>query len=225
MEAISGTYNIIDPDVRQRDEMTRRACGLIERAHDLGTQVVTLCTGTCHPNNMWHPHPGNDDRSAWQAMTATLEKLLAVAEAHNVTLGIEPERANVINSAVKARRILDQMQSKRLAIVLDGANLFDPENVEHMQQVLTEAIDLLGSDIAIAHAKDIPDDPAANHRAAGTGRLDWLTYLQLMHSIGFDGPLILHGLLPSQVSASIMFLQQLCTQISCNSSKAAINDA
>jgi len=212
MVALSGTYNIIDPDVASREKMTRRACRLIEQAPDLGTDCVTLCTGTRNPENMWQAHPDNDSPEAWREMVASLEKLIAAAEEHGVTLGIEPEQANVINSALKARRLLDQIQSKKIKIVIDGANLFEPRDLKNMQEVLNEAFDLLGPDIVMAHAKDIVADPAKHSQAAGTGCLDWDTYFECLQKSGYDGPVILHNLDPSQVDQSVRFVKHYTDQ-------------
>jgi len=207
MVALSGTYNMIDPDVARREQMTRRACRLIGRARDLGTHCITLCTGSRDPENMWQAHPDNDSPEAWREMVATLEKLLSSAEQHGVTLGIEPEKANVINSAVKARQLLDQLQSEQLKIVIDGANLFEPGDQKNRQEVLIEAFDLLAPEIIIAHAKDIVTDPTKHSQAAGTGTLDWSTYFECMQKIGYDGPVVLHNLAPSQVDQSVRFVK------------------
>ncbi len=212
MVAISATYNMIDPDLVKRDAMTQRACRLIQRAGDLGTTFVTLCTGTRDPHNMWQAHRDNDTREAWREMLATMETLLPMAEKHGVTLGIEPEKANVVNSAAKARQLLDQMQSQHLKIVMDGANLFDPDDLVNMQSVLAEAFDLLGPDIAMVHAKDITDDPTKTQQAAGTGRLDWKTYFQCIVAVGYDGPIVLHNLSASQVDNSCCFVQDQIDQ-------------
>ena len=59
-----------------------------------------------------------------------------------------------------------------------------------------------------AHAKDLSRDGAAGNQAAGTGLLDYDHYLSLLHGIGFDGPLILHGLVESQVEQAVGFLQE-----------------
>ena len=90
-----------------------------------------------------------------------------------------------------------------MRIVLDGANLFDPHDIGDMTAVLREAFDLLGPDIEMVHAKDITGDEAKREQAAGTGKLDWATYFRLMRENGFDGPVLLHNLKPSQVATSI----------------------
>lgn len=208
MVAISGTFNAIHPDSDYRDECIRRTRGLIEKARDLGTDVVSLCTGTRDPHNMWRRHRDNDRPEAWQDLLATLEKLLPAAETHEVTLGIEPERANVIDSATKARRLLDEIKSPRLKITIDGANLFEPNDLSGMQDVLAQAFDLLAGDTIMAHAKDITNDPRKKDQAAGTGVLDWQAYFRSMSESGFNGPVVLHNLDESQVDRSTAFVRR-----------------
>ena len=207
MIAISGTFNAIHPDKKMRDQLVDRTSLLIERCGDLGTSTVSLCTGTRDPENMWRHHPDNDKPESWQDLVTTLEKLLPVAENNNVVLGIEPEKANVINSAVKARRLLDEMQSPQLKIIIDGANLFAPDELSNMRAVIDESIELLGPDIIMAHAKDIPIEQTDYSYAAGTGALDWQSYFQSLAKIGFIGPIVLHNLKESQVDMSLEFIQ------------------
>ena len=169
MAAISGTFNLIHPDPHQRHEGLRRLRTLAQACSGLGTSLITLCTGTRDPDNMWGWHPANDTPEAWQDLVASLETALQIADETEVYLGIEPELANVINSAVKARQLLDEMQSPRLKIIMDGANLLRADQVDDMTTILSEAFRLLGEDIVIAHAKDLSADPSQSFSAAGTG--------------------------------------------------------
>lgn len=207
MISISATFNAIHPNKALRDDFTHRACQLIERARDLGVSVVSLCTGTRDADNMWRRHPDNDTPEAWQDLVLTLTSLLRIAERNAVTLGVEPERANVINSATKARRLLDEMESDYLKVIIDGANLFDSP-ADDMESVLEEAFQLLGSDVVLAHAKDLMEDSASEFQAAGSGKLDWTNYFRLLKSTGYDGPLVLHNLDDSQVAESIAFVKR-----------------
>src|SRR4051794_24619220 len=59
MIALSGTYNMAHPDAERRAEGARRLARLIAVAPRLGTRVVTLCTGTRDPGDMWRAHPAN----------------------------------------------------------------------------------------------------------------------------------------------------------------------
>ncbi|KPV54173.1 hypothetical protein SE17_05400 [Kouleothrix aurantiaca] len=208
MAAVSGTFNIIHPDMEQRRAGIRRLHVLAASCHQLGTALITLSTGTRDPENMWRRHAGNDTPAAWRDMIASLREMVKIAEDNAATLGIEPEISNVIDSAAKARRLLDEIGSPRLKIVMDGANLFHAGALARMREILEEAFALLGSDIVLAHAKDLSRDGDAGHEAAGTGQLDYNLYLSLLRRVGYRGPLILHALAEEQVDPCVAFLRQ-----------------
>ena len=121
---------------------------------------------------MWTAHPDNDSPEAWDDLIAELEHLLPIAELAGVVLGVEPEIANTVNSPRKARRLLDQLNSPSLKIIMDGANIFGTGDLARMHSVLQAAFDLLGGDIALAHAKDLDREGEAGHPPAGKGLLE-----------------------------------------------------
>ena len=204
--AVSGTFNIIHPDPAPRDAGFKALNVIAANCAALNTKVVTLCTGTFDPNDMWREHPENDSPTAWKQMLAGIERALEIAETHDVFLGIEPEMANVINSAQKARQLLDSVKSPRLKIVMDAANLLSLDNFGDATAILKSAFDLLGNDIAIAHAKDIKR--SGEFAAAGKGDVDWDLYLKLLNNARFSGALILHGLTESEVTGSVEWLRR-----------------
>ena len=208
MAAVSGTFNMIHPDREQRSDGLRRLRVLAEACGDLGTSVITLCTGTRDPENMWRRHPDNDSPAAWQDLLAAMREAVDATEASGVTLGVEPEVSNVVDSAADARRLLDALGSPRVKVVMDAANLFHAGELPRMRAILDEAFLLLGNDIVIAHAKDLSRDGEAGHEAAGTGLLDYDHYLARLRAADFDGPLILHSLEEAQVEASVAFLRR-----------------
>ena len=149
----------------------------------LGTSVITLCTGTRDPDNMWRRHPDNDTPEAWDDLVVSMRQAIEVAEEYQVTLAFEPEVANVVDSAIKARRIIDQIDSPYLKVVMDGANIFHTGELPRMREILDEAFALLGEHIAFAHAKDLDRDGEAGHLAAGKGLLDYDQYLSLLNDV------------------------------------------
>jgi sugar phosphate isomerase/epimerase len=60
LAALSGTYNMIDPDPKAREAGAEGLNRVIALAPRLGTNVVTLCTGSRDTSNMWRRHPDND---------------------------------------------------------------------------------------------------------------------------------------------------------------------
>lgn len=207
MAAVSGTFNMIHPDIQNRRTGLRRLRELASVCNRLGTSVITLCTGTRDPENMWRRHPENDSPQAWKDLITSTREALQIAEEHGVTLAIEPEVSNVVDSAGNGRRLLDEMQSPYLKVVMDAANIFHTGELPRMREILDEAFALLGEYIVIAHAKDLSRDGEAGDVPAGLGVLDYDYYLSLLHKTGFDGPLILHGLAEAEVQESVDFLR------------------
>ena len=209
---VSGTFNMIHPDPHTRQEGLERLAVLASAARRLGTSVITLCTGTRDPDNMWRRHPDNDAPEAWRDLVESISRAVEIAEANDVTLGIEPEVSNVVDSAAKARRLLDEIGSPRLGIVMDGANLFHAGELVRMHAILDEAFELLGSHIVLGHAKDLDRDGEAGQVAAGKGLLDYDHYLTLFRRVGFHGPLILHSLREADVTDCVAMLREKLQQ-------------
>lgn len=207
MAAISGTFNMIHPNVVERQDGLRRLRTLAAACHDLGTSVITLCTGTRDTTSMWRAHPDNGSDDAWRDLVVSMQEAAAIADEYNVTMAFEPEVSNVIDSAQRARRLLDEIGSPRLKVVMDGANIFHKGELPHMTAILTEAFDLLGNDIALAHAKDLTEDGHAGNAAAGTGLLDYELYVRLLRDSGYTGALVLHGLSEAQTPGCVAFLR------------------
>lgn len=169
--SVSATYNVIHPDRELRAQQTAQAVRLITHAAELGADVVTLCTGTRDPQNMWRAHPDNQTAQAWTDLRATLDVLLDAARDAGVQLGVEPEFANVVADAPTAARLLEQLGvDAPIGIILDPANLLTPATIDRQEQILTEAIDLLGPRIVGAQAKDVVE---AGYSAAGAGLMDY----------------------------------------------------
>jgi sugar phosphate isomerase/epimerase len=204
--AVSGTVNMIHPDPEVRRDGLRRLAVLITAAPAMGTRLVTLCTGTRDPADPWKFHPDNATPEAWRDLVASMETAIAAADANGVDLGIEPELANVVSSAEAARRLIDEMQSPRLRIVLDAANLFETASLAEQRDIVARAVDLLADRIVMAHAKDRAVN--GDFVAAGQGVLDYRHYLAALRRAGFDGALVAHGLTAGEAPAVGAFLRR-----------------
>ncbi len=205
--AVSGTYNMAHPDSAVRAEGLRRLEVIAGACRAMGTRLITLCTGTRDPDDQWRHHPDNASADAWRDMRAEMEKAVAIAERFDLRLGIEPELANIVDSAAKARRLIDEMASPALAIVLDPANLFEREDLAGQRRIVADAIALLADRIAMGHAKDRDADGA--FVAAGKGVLDYPHYLRCLRDAGFDGDLVTHGLSAEEAPGVSAFLRSL----------------
>ena len=208
LDALSGTFNMIDPDVDARTQGCRQFETQCRVAHLLEIPIVTLCTGSKHPTNKWAWHADNLTEAAWSDLMRSTEQILRYAEDNHIILGVETEVSNIICTPEKARRYLDTVGSPNLKIIMDGANLFRPEQVPRMAEILQESFDALGKDIVLAHAKDFSLRGDISFVAAGEGELDFPLYIRLLKQYGYGGPLVLHGLARSQIEKSAAFLKR-----------------
>jgi sugar phosphate isomerase/epimerase len=206
--ALSGTYNMIHPDPAERARGHARLETLAGAASDLSTRLITLCTGTRDPDDQWRWHLGNNASDAWADLLASMDIAVAIADRHDVDLGIEPELGNVVNSAEKTRRLIDQIGSPRLKVVLDPANLFETETLDAQRRIVAAAVDRLADRIVMGHAKD--RTPDGRFTTAGKGVLDYRHYLARLKSAGFDGPIVAHGLAANEAPGVAAFLRSEC---------------
>ncbi|MDL2409355.1 sugar phosphate isomerase/epimerase [Rhizobium calliandrae] len=207
LAALSGTYNMAHPDPSVRQKGLVQLAVVIETAAALSIPLVTLCTGTRHPSDQWAHHPDNTDPAAWMDMATEMSKALALAEAHGVDLGIEPEQANIVTSAADATRLIAEMRSERLRIVLDPANLFESATPGEARAIVGRAVETAAGHIAMAHAKDRHAD--GRFATAGTGVVDFPGFIARLRSVGFDGPLVTHGLSAAEAPQVGAFLKEL----------------
>ncbi len=205
MVAVSGTYNMAHPDPAVRRRGLQCLETVVAAAPTLGTRVVTLCTGTRDPDDMWRWHPDNATSEAWSDMLDAVHGAVQIAAKHSVILGVEPEHGNVVADAAAARRLLDHIHSPYVKIVFDGANLIRPGELHRQTETLERAFEVLGADLVLAHAKDLL--PNGTIVPAGHGGLDYDLYLSLLAQANYRGAVVLHGLAPEDVPGSVAFLR------------------
>ena len=205
--AVSGTYNMIHPDRAVREKGLHRLSLLIDNAAAMGTNLVTLCTGTRDAEDQWRHHPDNGTPAAWADLLEEMSKACALAEAKGVKLGIEPELANVVDSAAAARRLIDTLKSPAIGIVLDPANLFEIAEEGERRRIIASAVELLADRIVMAHAKDRNAD--GSFATAGKGVIDFAHFLGCLKQAGFDGDLVTHGLAADEAAGVAAYLKGL----------------
>jgi sugar phosphate isomerase/epimerase len=211
--SLQGTFNMCHPDAEHRRTGLRRLRVLASSCQRLGASKIHICTGTRDRENMWRRHADNDSPEAWRDMAACVGEAAEIAKQTGVVLAFEPEVNNVVDSAKKARRLLDEIRSPHLKVTMDAANLFHAGELARMGEVLDQSFALVGKDIVLAHAKDLSRDGDAGHEAAGHGKLDYDRYLRLLDAYGFRGPLLLHGLSESQVPGCVAFLREKLARV------------
>ena len=208
--ALSGTYNMIHPDPTVRADGLRRLGVMLAGARRLGVGLVTLCTGSRDALDQWRHHPDNATPAAWADLCHEMAQAVAMAEAAGVDLGIEPEQANVVTSAADSMRLIGEMGSARVRIVLDPANLFEQADRDEARGIVAEAIDVLGDRIAMAHGKDRAAD--GSFTTVGKGDVEFPDFIARLGAAGFAGPIVTHGLTAEEAPGVASYLRGLITR-------------
>lgn len=212
IEAINGTFNMIDVDIKSRNRGIENFKKIAAVCKPFDCKLITLCTGSRNQDSMWKAHPDNQSADAWKDLLHTTEKLLEIAEQFDVSLGIETEYSNVINTPERAVMYIKEMRSDRMKIVMDCANLFHPgmAKPDKVRDVMQHGFDLLGDYVELAHGKDICAGDGIQFVAAGLGIIDFKFFKKKLDEINYKGSIILHGFkTESQIAQSVAFLKRV----------------
>lgn len=204
---LSATFNIIHPDPATREAGFQGFSVLAAAARRLGTNTLSVSTGTRDAADMWRKHPDNDGSGAWRDMAGAMARLAGIAQEQDVTVAFEPEQANIVDSAAKARKLLDTLRSARVKVLIDAANLLNESNLSQQDQVLRDAFEQIGDDIVIAHAKEYSAGGRLGGVALGRGAVNFPLYLSLLKQAAQPVPVIMHGFDESAVPESLDHLK------------------
>jgi len=226
MAAISGTFNMCDPDASRLQDNVHRLDVLAAACRWLDTRIITLCTGTLDPEDLWKWHPENVRRSTWELLIQTMRAAVQIADRREVTLAFEPEINNVVNSVCKAKKLVDEIDSPWLKVVIDPTNLFRPGDMSRLDEILHEVFDWLGPDIVLAHAKNPdllwvrsqpqelgPDIVLAHAENPQRENVQMIVfyhpYLAGLKELGYTGAIIMHGLDEGEVERSASLIRKV----------------
>ena len=207
--AVLGCYlNLATPDEASLKKNQRRYLAHLRFASLLGAGVVGTETGAV--NERYAYEERNHSGEALQIFIKNLRPVVEYAQQMGVILAIEPVFKHIVWNPKCAREVLDTIQSPNLQIIFDPVNLLDISNYDRRDEIIREAIELLGDDMAVIHIKDfIVRDGELVSVAAGTGEMD---YSEIICFIKQKKPYIhvtLENTLPENAVAARTCIQNL----------------
>ena len=130
--------------------------------------------------------PGDGDlwsEDLWKRLVSGTAEAAAEAERIGVDMAFHPGNRGPLDAPEQLRRILDEVASPRLKVILDPVNMTDHRNYHDNTGFLNRCFDLLGDDIIAAHAKDVHFDyrhliTKLDEVPLGMGGMDYETYLR-----------------------------------------------
>ncbi len=151
--AVLGCYlNLANPDKTQLKEILETYRAHIRFASWLGCGVVGTETGA--PNTEYKFVPQSHSEESLSIFIENLRIVVDYAEKLGVTFAIEPVWKHIVYNNKRTRQVLDAINSPNLQIIFDPINLLCEENYQNQDDLVKEAFDLYGDEIAVIHSKD-----------------------------------------------------------------------
>lgn len=210
--AVLGCYlNLANPNLENLNKIRKRYLTHIRFASLLDVGVVGTETGAV--NEEYKFEERNHSEEALDIFIHNVRPVVEYAEKMGVIFAIEPVYKHIVCNPKRARRVLDEINSPNLQIIFDPVNLLDISNYKNRDEIIEEAMELLGDDIAMIHIKDfVVEDGKLVSVAAGTGEMD---YTKIMKFVRERKPYVhvtLENTVPENAVAAREYIQNLWEQ-------------
>ena len=210
--AVLGCYlNLADPDAESR-EKTRE----IYRAH---LRFAPLCgagvVGTETPANpkSVFSKPAPEDEDAFRLFIDSLRPVIRHAEEAGAVLAVEPVWSHIVSTPARAERMLEEIRSDHLKIILDAVNLISPAAADRADDIVAEAIRRLGDQVRVLHMKDyvLRPDGTMDACACGTGNMRYERLLRFAKERKL--PMTLENTVPENAEAARLHLEKIAETV------------
>lgn len=172
--AVLGCYlNLANPNKEQLLATQQKYYAHLRFASLAGCGMVGTETGA--PNEGYiYDKEACHSKEALEIFITNLRPVVECAEKFGVILGIEPVYRHIVYDAKRAREVLDRIGSPNLKIIFDPVNLLWTDNYDRRMEVIDEAIDIIGDDVAMIHLKDcVLDGDKVKSMGCGFGDMDY----------------------------------------------------
>ena len=130
----------------------------------LGSSIVATETSRC---------TDAERPQRYELLKDSVQKMIRQAERFGVFVGIEPVLVHTLNTPALAAKLLGDIASPAMQIVLDPINLLSAENIDRQRSIIDECFDLFADRIVAVHAKDVVVENGALRRCViGEGVFD-----------------------------------------------------
>lgn len=206
--SVLGCY--IEPSLSNRQARLRNVetfCQYLRYAKALGTQIVG--TETTH-----FPMPDNQQReAAYRNLKDSVKRMAEVAEKEDVYIGLEPVAEHTMNDPEITRRLLDEVQSQKVRVILDPANLILAEQVDRQEEIIQQAQAFLGEQVVALHVKNfVVKDGEKQMVPLQEGVIDFTTIGAWVKDQKLDLPLLRENSLRASDQADIALMKRLFTE-------------
>jgi sugar phosphate isomerase/epimerase len=188
--SVLGCYiNPIATDKKQLNTQLTRFKNFLYYAKDFSADVIGTETGLLDTLEKTHSEEN------YLNFVENMRPIVKEAEKLGVTVGIEPVYSNTIFSPQRMRRLLDDINSESLGVILDVSNMTYPQTRYMQCDIINDSFDLFGDKIKAIHLKDFTfdDEGKKSFAVAGTGELMTELIFDRLSQLSHTPEIILDG--------------------------------
>ena len=204
--AVLGCYlNLADPDVQRRTKTQEIYRAHLRFAAAIGADVVGTET-YANPDSCFS-EPAARSEEAYRLFIDSLRPVVRFAEEVGAVLAVEPVYHHIISTPERAQRMLEDIPSDHLQIILDAVNLIGPDTANRAEDIISDAVRRLGDRVRILHMKDFVLLPEGKLRSCACG-LGQMRYEQLLaFAAARSLPMTLEDTVPDNAEAARLLLE------------------
>ncbi len=210
--AVLGCYlNLADPNPERRARTQEIYKAHLRFAAKIGARVVGTETYANPESRFAEPAPQSEE--AFRLFMDSLKPVVRCAEETGAELAVEPVWYHIVSTPERAARMLEELPSDRLRIILDAVNLIAPEKADQAEEIIRRAISLLGDRVRILHMKDYVITPEGKMDACACG-LGSMRYEQLLSFAAERNlPMTLENTVPDNAEQARLYLEHLAEKL------------
>ncbi len=125
-------------------------------------RIGACCTGTETPPAAGPEGNGCRTEEQYRLFLDRVRPVVREAEETGVTLAVEPVCSHIIHNTETAERMLEDLKSDHVRIILDAVNLIDSAHTDRADELVLDAVRRLGDRVCVLHMKDFVPQPGAD---------------------------------------------------------------
>ena len=204
--AVLGCYlNLADPSEEERQRTQAIYKAHLRFAPMIGARVVGTET-YANPHSHF-PQGAARSEEAFRLFIDALRPVVRWAEEADAILAVEPVYHHIISTPERAQRMLDEVPSDHLQIILDAVNLIGPDTADRAEEIVEDGIRRLGDRAIVLHMKDyVLRHNEVHSIACGTGVMRFESLLSLAKRRSL--PMTLEDTTPENAEQARLFLEK-----------------
>lgn len=210
--AVLGCYLApADPDAERREKTHAIYRAHLRFAARIG--AATVGTETPPPAGARFSAPAPQSEEAFRLLADCLRPLARCAEEEGVCLAVEPVYRHILSTPERAQRLLEEISSPNLRIILDAVNLLSPETASRAREIIDDALRRLGDRVAVLHMKDyvLTPEGAMNACACGLGEMRYGSLLSFAKRRNL--PMTLENTVPGNAESARLYLEKTAASL------------